>query len=85
MFVYALFFKINCFSKALLEASVSCHIQRYDFKNSIMAIKLHLMILNLYLISQRSQSKKGVKVKFCGGYALKLHLYNLNSSDSNQC
>ncbi len=34
-------------------------IQRFDFKNSIIAIKLFLvMILNQYLTSELSQSKK---------------------------
>ncbi len=32
--------------------------QRLDFKNSAIAIKLNIMILNLYLTSERSQSKK---------------------------
>ncbi len=37
--------------------------QRFDFKDSIIAIKLFLvMILNLYLTSERSQVKIGVKV-----------------------
>ncbi len=36
--------------------------QRFDFKNSI-AIKLYLvMILNLHLTSEQSQSKKDAKV-----------------------
>ncbi len=35
--------------------------QRFDFKNNITAIKRFLvMILNLYLTSQQSQSKKEV-------------------------
>ncbi len=37
--------------------------QRFDFKDSIIAIKQFLvMILNLYLTSERSQVKIGVKV-----------------------
>ncbi len=37
--------------------------QRFDFKNRITVIKQFLMILNLYLTSERSQCKKrGVKV-----------------------
>ncbi len=46
------FFKINCFfSKALFDSSFPViTMQRFDFKNSIIAIKLFLvMILNLYL------------------------------------
>ncbi len=36
--------------------------QRFDFKNSIIAIKLFLvMILNLYLTSEWSQSKEVLK------------------------
>ncbi len=56
-------------------------IQVFDFKNSI--IKLYfVMILNLYLTSEWSQSKKkGAKVWFGDGSALKLNFYNLNSSD----
>ncbi len=52
------FFKINCFSKALLYISVSViAMQIFDFKNSIVAIKLYLvMILNLDLTSEWSQS-----------------------------
>ncbi len=30
--------------------------QRFDFKNSAIAIKLYIMILNLYLTSERPQS-----------------------------
>ncbi len=51
--------------------------QRFDFKNSIIAIKLYIMILNLYLRSEQSPSKSLI----CGGCALKLNYYNLNSSD----
>ncbi len=48
------FFKINCFSKALLYISVSViAMQIFDFKNSMIAIKLYLvMILNLDLTSE---------------------------------
>ncbi len=39
--------------------------QRFDFKNIIIAIKIHLvMILKLYLTSERSQSKKVLKSDF---------------------
>ncbi len=31
--------------------------QRFDFKNITIAIKLFIVVLNLYLISERSQSK----------------------------
>ncbi len=51
--------------------------QRFDFKNSIIAIKLFIvMILNLYLTSEWSQSEKGTKVWFCAGCAFKLNYYN---------
>ncbi len=40
-YIYALFFKINFFSKALLDARFSC---QFDFKNSIIAIKLYLVL-----------------------------------------
>ncbi len=58
--VYALFSKINCFSKALLDAVFPViTMQRFDFKNSIITIKWFLvMILNLDLTSEWSQSKK---------------------------
>ncbi len=46
VYVYALFF-----SKALLDASVIT-VQRFDFNNCIIAIKLYLMILNLCLTSE---------------------------------
>ncbi len=52
--------------------------QVLDFKYSIITIKLYLMNLNLYLTSEWSQ---GAKVGFCGGCALKLNDYNLNSRD----
>ncbi len=53
-------------------------VQRFDFRNSIIAIKLVLvMILKLYLTSV----KRGAKIRFCGGCALKLNYYILNSSD----
>ncbi len=45
VYVYALFITVFC--KALLDASGSYHMQRFDFKNSIRTIKLYLMILNL--------------------------------------
>ncbi len=47
------FFKINFFCKALLDPVFPViAMQRFDFKNSIIAIKLFLaMILNLYLTS----------------------------------
>ncbi len=55
--------------------------QRFDFKNSIIAIKVYLvMILNLYLTSDL-KVRRGGKVWFCGGCALKLHFYKLDSSD----
>ncbi len=38
--------------------------QRFDFKNIIIAIKIYLMILKLYLTSERSQSKKVLKSDF---------------------
>ncbi len=44
------------FPKALLDASVSCH----GYLNSIIDIKLFLMILIIYLTSEWSQSKKEV-------------------------
>ncbi len=62
------------FSKALVNAIA---MQRFNFKNSIIAIKLYIMILNLYLSSEQSPSKSLI----CGGCALKLNYYNLNSSD----
>ncbi len=47
--------------------------QRFDFKNILICIKWFLvMILNLYSTSQ---------VRFCGGCALKLKYYHLNSSE----
>ncbi len=56
VYVYALFFIFNCFffSKALLDPVFPViAMQRFDFKNSIIAIKLFLvMILNLYLTSE---------------------------------
>ncbi len=49
------------FKDLLLVASVSCH--RFDFKNSIIALKLFLvMMLNLYL---DLKVKRGAKVWFC--------------------
>ncbi len=45
--------------------------QRFDFKNSNIAIKLYLMFLNLYLPQNDLKVKRGVKVWFCGGCALK--------------
>ncbi len=44
----------------MLDASVSGHnYARFDFKNRIIATKLFLvMVLNLYLTSEWSQSKK---------------------------
>ncbi len=53
-FMYMLYFlKINFVCKALLETMFPViAMQRFDFKNSIIAIKLLLvMILNLYLTS----------------------------------
>ncbi len=48
------FLRLTFFSKALLDACVC--MQRFDFKNIIMAIKLFLvMILNLNLTSEQSQ------------------------------
>ncbi len=35
VYEYSLILKINFFPKALLAASVSCHMQRFNFKNSI--------------------------------------------------
>ncbi len=58
--MYMLYFlRLTIFSKPLLDASVSCHnYARFDFKNSIIAIKLYLaMVLNLYLTPEWSQSK----------------------------
>ncbi len=52
-------------------------IQICDFKNSIIVIKLNLMILDPCLSSERSQRKKGARV--C---ALKsFNYYNLKSND----
>ncbi len=46
------FFKINFLYKVLLDPVFPViAMQRFDFKNSIIAIKLFLMILNLYLTS----------------------------------
>ncbi len=54
------------FSKALVNAIA---MQRFNFKNSIIAIKLYIMILNLYLSSEQTPSKSLI----CGGCALKLN------------
>ncbi len=44
-----------------VHTKVSATKLRFDFKNSIIAIKLFLvMILNMYLNSERSQSQKEV-------------------------
>ncbi len=50
-------------------------IRELDFKNSITAIKLFLMILNLYLTSEGSQSKEVLTSDFEVCPALKLKFY----------
>ncbi len=47
--------------------------QRFDFKNSTIAV------VSCY--DFKSVLNSGAKVCFCGGRALKLNYYNLNSSD----
>ncbi len=56
VYVNVLFFKINFFFKALLDANVSCHnCARIWFQKQY---HNYILILNLYLTSEQSQSKK---------------------------
>ncbi len=68
VYVYALFFKINYFSKPLLD---SCHNYKALISKTVAHIKLFLvMVLNLYLTSEWSQSK----YDFFGGLCFKIKL-----------
>ncbi len=52
VYAYAVFFKffkyLTVFSKALSDVFPVIAMQRFDFKSSIIAIKLYLMLLNLF-------------------------------------
>ncbi len=51
-----IFFKINCLSQGIVRCQCLA-MQIFDCKNSI-AMKLYFIILNMFLTSERSQSKK---------------------------
>ncbi len=54
--VNSFIFKINSFFQSIVRCPCFLFpMQRFDFKNSIITIKLYLMILNLYLTSELSQ------------------------------
>ncbi len=58
VYVYALFLKIDCFFQAIVMPAFPVAMQRFDFKNSIISIRLYLvLILNQYLRNLRTMSK----------------------------